>query len=87
MATSKSGKKSVKQAEARRVFNMRRLRAMRNAIKQITTFVQEKDKKGAEELLPQAFKSIDKATKRGILKKNTAARRKSQLAKAVANAE
>lgn len=85
MATSKSGQKSVRQAEARRVFNVRRLRAMKEAIKQVGSFVQSKDAKGAAEVLPQAYKSIDKATKRGILKKNAAARKKSQLAKAVAN--
>jgi len=84
MATSKSGNKSVKQAEAKRVFNMRRLRAMKDAMKQVAGFVSEKDKKGAEELLPQAFKAIDKAAKRGILKKNTASRKKSKLARDVA---
>lgn len=86
MATSKSGKKSVKQAEARRVFNVRRLRAMKASVKQVDDFLNGKDKKAAEQVLPQAFKSIDKATKRGIIKKNTAARKKSRLAKAIANA-
>ena len=85
MATSKSGRKSVRQADAKRVFNVRRLRAMKEAVKNVLTSVQGKDAKKAEELLPVAYKSIDKATKRGILKKNTAARKKSQLAKAIAN--
>ena len=81
MATSKSGNKSIRQAETKRVFNVRRLRAMRDTIKGVET---AKDAKEAEGLLPQAYKAIDKATKRGILKKNTAARKKSQLAKKVA---
>jgi len=85
MATSKSGKKSVKQAEAKRVFNTRRLRAMKTSTKQLGSFVAGKDKKAAETLLPEAYKAIDKAQKRGILKKNTAARRKSKLARDVAN--
>ncbi|PCH91904.1 30S ribosomal protein S20 [Candidatus Kaiserbacteria bacterium] len=79
MATSDSGKKSVRQAEARRVFNVRRLRAMKDAIKRIAGFVHNEDKKGAEEILPKAYKAIDKATKSGILKKNTADRRKAKL--------
>lgn len=87
MATSKSGQKSVRQAEARRVFNVRRLRAMKEAIKQVGSFVQSKDAKGAAQVLPHAYKSIDKAAKRGIIKKSNAARKKSQLAKAVAGAE
>ncbi|MBL4644360.1 MAG: 30S ribosomal protein S20 [Candidatus Pacebacteria bacterium] len=84
MATSKSGNKSVRQAGVKRVFNMRRLRTMKASIKQVADFVSNKDKKGAEALLPQAFKSIDKAAKRGILKKNTAARGKSKLTRDVA---
>lgn len=78
MATTKSGKKSVKQAEAKRVFNMRRLRAMRDAVKSVN---EAADAKAAAELLPVAYKAIDKAAKRGILKKNTASRRKAVLAK------
>ncbi len=84
MATTKSGKKAVVQAETRRVFNMRRLRAMRSAVKEVVNSVQAKDKKAAEELLPQAFKSIDKAAKRGVIKKNNAARKKSNLSRAIA---
>jgi len=77
MATSKSGNKSVKQAEAKRVFNVRRLRAMKDAIKQVAVLVDAKDTKAAENIL-------DKATKRGILKKSTASRRKSKLARDIA---
>ncbi len=84
MATSKSGNKSVKQAEAKRVFNVRRLRAMKDAIKQVAVLVDAKDTKAAENILPKAFKAIDKATKRGILKKSTASRRKSKLARDIA---
>jgi len=85
MATSKSGNKSVKQAEARRVFNMRRLRAMKSSIKQVKSLVSSNDKNGAEKVLSQAYKTIDKATKRGILKKNTASRRKSKLARSISD--
>ena len=37
------------------------------------------DKTEAEKLLPKAYQAIDKAAKRGIIKKNTAARKKSRL--------
>lgn len=87
MATSKSGKKSVIQAESRRVFNVRRLRAMKDAVKQIAILVGKKEKKSAEEILPTAFKAIDKAAKRGIIKKNNASRKKAKLARDVASVE
>lgn len=84
MATSKSGKKSYKQADRHRVFNMRRLRTMKTAVKQVDDFVAKGDAKAATDVLPTAYKAIDKAAKRGVIKKNTAARKKSRLAQAVA---
>ncbi len=84
MATTKSGKKSVKQAERRRIFNVRRLRAMKESVKAVETHVAQKDAKGASAALPEAYKAIDKAVKRGIIKPNTASRKKSRLAQAIA---
>ena len=63
----------------KRVFNVRRKRAMRDTIKEIGTLIVQKKKKEAEALLPQAYSAIDKAFKRGVMKKNTAARKKSRL--------
>jgi ribosomal protein S20 len=40
--------------------------------------------KKAGELLPGTYRAIDKAAKRGVIKPNTAARRKSLLAKKLA---
>lgn len=37
----------------------------------------------AKSLLPRAYKMIDKAAKRGVIKKNTAARYKSRLSRTV----
>lgn len=42
--------------------------------------------KGSKENLSAAYKAIDKAAKAGVIKKNAAARKKSQMAKAAANA-
>lgn len=84
MATSKSGKKSYKQADRRRVFNTRRLRTMKTAVKQVDDLVAKGDAKSATDSLPGAFKAIDKAAKRGVIKKNTAARKKARLAKVTA---
>lgn len=53
--------------------------AVKNVRKQVT--VGNKDE--AEKLLATAYKTIDKAYKRGVIKKNTAARKKSRLAIAI----
>ena len=66
----------------KKVFNDRRKRAMKEVIKKIDKTV-KKEKKEAEKILSQAFKAIDKAAKSGVIKKNTAARRKSRLSKSV----
>lgn len=42
------------------------------------------NKEEAQKLLPEAYKAVDKAAKRNLIHKNAAARKKSQLAKAVA---
>ena len=83
MPIIKAQKKSVRQSEKRRVFNDRRRRTMREAVKAIKAFVAGKDVKAANEALPTAFKAIDKATKRGVIKANTASRKKSQLSRII----
>lgn len=83
MAITKAAKKAIRVSERKRVFNVRRKRAMKEAIKDVFDVVKT-DRKTAESNLAAAYKAIDKAAKRGIIKKNTAARRKSRLARAVA---
>ncbi len=83
MPIIKAQKKSVRQSARRRLFNDRRRRAMREAVKTVKAFIAGKDQKGANEALPAAYKAIDKAAKRGVIKDNTAARKKSRLNKAV----
>jgi len=82
MANTKSAKKAHEQSLRRRVFNLRRLRDMKNIVKEAKRLALSKDGK-ARELLQQAYKAIDKAAKRGVIKKNTAARKKSRLTKFV----
>ncbi len=79
MPITKSAKKVLRASARKKVFNDRRRRAMREAVKGVKKFVVEKKNKNAAELLPVAYKAIDKAAKRGIIKKNTAARKKSRL--------
>jgi len=83
MPITKSAKKALRQSKKRRQRNLRRLKAMRNILKNIRKLVLENKKKEAKELLPKAYKAIDKAAKAGVIKKNTASRKKSRLTKLV----
>jgi small subunit ribosomal protein S20 len=76
-------KKSVRQSERRRVFNDRRRRDMRQHVKQVKELVAQKDYKKAMELMPKTYQAIDKAVKRGVIKANTAARKKSQISRMI----
>ncbi len=84
MATSKSAKKSYKQSDRKRVFNLRVLRSLKKAVKEAKNLILKKDKKAVETIMPTVYKAIDKATKRGILKKNNASRKKSRLMSMIA---
>jgi small subunit ribosomal protein S20 len=81
MPIIKSAKKRLKQSEKRRILNLGYKRRMKKIIKEIRELVAEGKKKDAAKLIPKANKVIDKAAKRGIIKENTASRKKSRLTK------
>ena len=56
---------------------------MKDVTKEVRKAIVDGDAKKAKELLPKAYKAIDKAAKRGVIKKNTAARKKSRLSAAI----
>lgn len=76
MPNIKSAKKRVRIVEE----NRKRNKSIRTRIKNITRKLrEEKDPKKAEELLKVAYSAVDKAVKKGVLHKNTAARKKAQF--------
>ncbi|MES2014800.1 MAG: 30S ribosomal protein S20 [Patescibacteria group bacterium] len=79
MAITKGAKKAHRASERKRVFNVRRKRAMAEGLKEARSFV-GKDKKAQMAELAKAYSVIDKAAKRGVIKKNTASRKKARLA-------
>lgn len=79
MAITKSAKKEIRSDEKKAVFNLRRKREIQTVEKQITKLLESGKTKNAQELLPAYYKKIDKATKMGTLKENTASRRKAKL--------
>lgn len=79
MAITSSAKKALRSSKRKRVFNLRRTRTMRDVLKEVNTLTSAGKVKEAAAKLPEAYKAIDKAAKRGVIKKNTAARKKSRL--------
>lgn len=79
MPITKSAKKAIRASARKRVFNLARQENLKEAIKALK--IAPKDKKVVSEALADAYQAIDKAAKRGIIKKNAASRKKSQMAK------
>ncbi|KKW19295.1 MAG: 30S ribosomal protein S20 [Parcubacteria group bacterium GW2011_GWA2_51_10] len=81
MAKTKSAKKAARVATRRHVFNVRRQKAMKDIVKEIAGLLNDKKMSEAAGLLPKTYKAIDKASKKGVIKKNTAARMKSRISR------
>ena len=80
MPNIKSSERSVKTDAKRRARN----NAIKSSVRTASRKVRENDKTAeAAELLNKASSLIDKAARKGALHKNTAARKKSRLAKRV----
>jgi small subunit ribosomal protein S20 len=79
MPITSSAKRAVRVAERKRVYNLRRSNAMKDLVKEVRKLIQEGKIKDAEAKLPSVYQAIDKAAKRGVIKKNTAARKKSRI--------
>lgn len=82
MAITKSAKKAIRSSERKRVFNVRRKRQVGKALKGVQA-VAGKAIDEQKEALRLAQKALDKAAKRGVIKKNTASRKKSRLSAAL----
>jgi len=76
-----SAEKRHKQSEVRRLRNKSIKTAIRTSAKKVVIFAQKKDKEKTAESLRDMIKKIDSAARKGIIKKNTAARKKSRMQK------
>ena len=54
---------------------------MRATVKEVRELSSKDQKTEATSLLPTLYKNLDKAAKRGVIKKNTASRKKARLTK------
>lgn len=83
MAITRSAKKAMRVSEHKRVFNVRRKKVLHDTTKSVAKELAKGDAAAAEKLLPAAYQAIDKAQKRGVIKANTAARKKAGLVRAL----
>ncbi|MCP4074482.1 MAG: 30S ribosomal protein S20 [Hyphomicrobiales bacterium] len=83
MANTRSAKKAVRKIARRTEVNKTRRTRMRTFIRKVEEAVASADKAAAIEALKNAQPVIMRAVTKGILKKNTAARKVSRLAASV----
>ncbi len=65
----------------KKAVNDRSKKALKEEVKKIENLVKDKNKAEAKKELSKAYSAIDKAAKRGIIKKNTASRKKARLSR------
>ncbi len=83
MPNIKSSIRSVKTDAERRARNFPVKSALRTSARKVMESAQTGDKEAATTLLGKASSLIDKAAGKGVIHRNTAARKKSRLAKRV----
>jgi small subunit ribosomal protein S20 len=83
MPITSSAKKALRSSKRKKVFNLRRKNEMQDVIKQYKKLVVAKKTDEAQKMIPRLQQVIDKAKKRGLIKKNTASRKKSRLIKTI----
>ncbi|MDQ5969171.1 MAG: small subunit ribosomal protein [Patescibacteria group bacterium] len=79
MPITQSAKKALRGSQKKRGFNLAKKELLNKAVKKVKKLVSEKKNKEALALMPEVQKIIDKSVKTGLLKKNTAARKKSRI--------
>jgi len=83
MAITKSAKKALRQSLKRKKRNLIYKNKIKNLLKEVKKLVSQKKTEEVKKILPQIYKALDKAAKVGVIKKNTADRKKSRMTKLI----
>ncbi|MCL2839770.1 MAG: 30S ribosomal protein S20 [Defluviitaleaceae bacterium] len=83
MANIKSAQKRIRVAAKRQIRNKHIKSTTKTAVKKLNVAVGAGDVANTQAMLVQAIAAIDKAASKGVIHKNTAARKKSRLTKMV----
>lgn len=86
MANTRSAEKQQRQAEKAKQRNKAGISRLRTTLKKTRATIVEGDEKKSADVLSTSFSEIDRAAKKKIIRKNTADRYKSRLAKATKRA-
>ena len=84
MANTPQARKRIRRNERRRVINGARVSRIRTFVKQVETALAGGDKDAARAALQQMQPELARGVSKGVLHKNTAARKLSRLTKRVA---
>lgn len=84
MPNTKSAMKAMRQSIKRKVQNTVKKDAFKKAVKEVKKLILAGKKNEAMEAMKKAMQTLDKAAKTLVIHKNTANRKKSRLAKAIA---
>lgn len=80
MANSKSAKKRVEIGERNRLRNQAIKSRVKTIVKKVLVAIEANEAETAKAALSVAYKELDKAVTKGVLKKNTVSRKKARLA-------
>jgi small subunit ribosomal protein S20 len=86
LANTASAEKRNRQAQKRRARNVAVRTGVKGAVKKVREALEKGDAAGAKAALAAAERALGKASSKGVLHRNSASRRISRLAKAVAHA-
>jgi small subunit ribosomal protein S20 len=84
MANTPQARKRIRRNERRAEINTNRVSRIRTFVKKVETAIAGGDKSAAAEALREAQPELARGVSRGVLHKNTAARKLSRLSKRVA---
>ena len=79
MPNTTSAKKALRQSESRRIRNFSVKRGVKKTIKEYVGLLESGQLEEAGTKLSTVYKALDKAARRGVIKKNKASRLKSRL--------
>ncbi|MFZ4500150.1 MAG: 30S ribosomal protein S20 [Minisyncoccia bacterium] len=81
MPITRNAKKALRVSDRKAAVNARTKKVLKEGVKTVQKLVSTKSWKEAKDSLSKAYSAIDKAAKKGVIKKNTASRKKARLSK------
>ena len=83
MPIKKAGKKALRTSQRNHKINQKIKADLNSSIKKFNELIKDNKIEEAKKELNKCYKTLDKAAKKNVIKKNTASRKKSRLTKAL----